>query len=137
MKGNRWAPAARYFLAAVLLATGLGKLIDVPGFARIVASYEVLPVSLTLPAAGVLTFTELALAVWLASGLRQRTAAAASAMLHVVYAAWSGAALWRGLEIANCGCFGVFLARPLSLVTLAEDGVLAAVSLVAMQGRRR
>lgn len=134
---GEWASWARWILVAILLATGLGKLLDVPGFAGVVKSYGVLPDALLLPAAAALTFAELALAGWLASGVRRRSAALAAAVLHVAYAAWSGAALWRGLVIPNCGCFGVFLARPLNLVTLAEDGVLAAVSLVAMQGRGR
>jgi hypothetical protein len=71
---------------------------------------------------------ELLLALWLFSGRRLAGAAAASIAMHLVYAAWSAASLLRGLELANCGCFGVFLARPLSWVTVLEDLVLAGLS---------
>lgn len=37
-------------------------------------------------------------------------------------------ALHRGLQIANCGCFGVYWARPLTAVTLVEDALLLALA---------
>ena len=37
-------------------------------------------------------------------------------------------ALGRGLGLENCGCFGVFLARPLEWYTPLEDAVLIAAS---------
>ena len=38
--------------------------------------------------------------------------------------------LWRGLALANCGCFGVFLARPLTRQTVLEDVVMLGLSLL-------
>ena len=41
--------------------------------------------------------------------------------------------LLRGIPISNCGCFGVFLARPPTWVTIIEDLILLALSLGAWQ----
>ena len=71
---------------------------------------------------------ELALGAWILSGRRLRDAAAGSALLHAGYAAWSAAALARGLRLENCGCFGVYLSRPLTAWTVAEDLSLTAFS---------
>jgi hypothetical protein len=46
----------------------------------------------------------------------------------------------RGLRLANCGCFGVFLPRPLGWSTVIEDlvmaGVCAALAFVAARAER-
>ena len=61
------------------------------------------------------------------------TAAAAvgSAGIHLAYAAWSAVTILRGLRLANCGCFGATLKRPLGWSTVAEDlGLVAASALL-------
>jgi uncharacterized membrane protein YphA (DoxX/SURF4 family) len=135
--GGRLVLVLRLLLAGVLLATAVGKVLDVGGFAAVVTTYRVLPEPLLLPAALALTLGELALGFWLLSGLRLAPAALAAALLHAAYLVWSAAALARGLDIPNCGCFGVFWARPLTWVTLVEDGVLLLVSLALYRGARR
>ena len=132
-----WIAAPQALLALVLLATGVGKALDVAGFAAVVAAYGVLPQGLLLPAAAALAGAELALSAWLASGVRLRRAGWAAAAMHAGYAGWAGLALWRGLDIPNCGCFGVFFARPLTAGTLVEDGALVLVSLLVVKGARR
>ena len=107
------------------------------GFAAVVARYDVLPGVLLLPGAVAVTAAELALSAWLISGVRLRRAGLAAAAMHAGYAGWAGLALWRGLDIPNCGCFGVFFPRPLTAGTLAEDGALALVSLLVAKGARR
>ena len=132
-----WVVAPQLLLALVLLATGVGKALDVPGFAAVVARYDALPVALLLPGVVALTMAELALSAWLVSGIRLRWAGLAAAAMHAGYAGWAGLALWRGLDIPNCGCFGVFFPRPLTAGTLAEDGALVLVSLLVAKGARR
>ena len=119
----------RLIFAALLLATGLAKLLDFPGFAAVVATYRVLPEVLTTPAAVLLTATELALGAWLLTGRRLPEAALATVALHLGYLAWLALALARGLDIPNCGCFGAYLPRPLSPATLAEDALITALAL--------
>lgn len=127
----------RFVLAVVLLTTGAGKLLDLRGFAEIVTTYEVIPDALALPAGLALTLTELGVGVWLLSGKHLALAGLVAAALHLAYFGWSGLALLRGLDIKNCGCFGVFLARPLTPLTLVEDGVLFFAALYIWFGARR
>jgi hypothetical protein len=118
----------RFAIGAILLATAVGKLLDIPGFVRILAQYRALPEEALMPLATAVPVAELVLAVWLFSGRRLAAAALASVGLHAAYAVWSAAAVLRGLKLPNCGCFGVFLARRLSWSTVVEDLVLVAAS---------
>lgn len=131
-----WVVAPRGLLALVLAATGLGKALDVQGFAAVVGTYQVLPAGLLLPGAVALAGLELALAGWLASGVRLRLAGLAAAAMHAGYAAWASLALARGLDVPNCGCFGVFAARSLTPWTVLEDTALLALSVLVMRGAR-
>jgi hypothetical protein len=115
-------------IALILLATGLGKLLDVPGFVQVLATYQALPVWLLRPVAVAFVVLELRLAEWLLSGKRLSHAALASVALHSAFTAWSIVALLRGLNVPNCGCFGVFWARPLTWGTVGEDLFLVAIS---------
>ena len=131
------ALALRLFIGAVLLATSAGKLLDVRGFAGVLKTYEAFPERVLLPLAFAIPLAELGLAVWLLSGRGLAGAALASAAMHAAYGAWSATSLLRGLELANCGCFGVFLARPLGWRTVVEDGVMVGLSLwLAVLARR-
>jgi hypothetical protein len=118
----------QWSIGSLLIATAAGKLLDLPGFAAILGTYRALPASALRPVAGAVAAAELALGAWILSGRRPRDAAAGSAVLHAVYAAWSAAALSRGLRLENCGCFGVYFARPLTARTVAEDLSLTALS---------
>lgn len=120
----------RGFIAFILFATAIGKLLDVAGFAGVIATYHTLPAWSHLPMAWLIPLGELLLAGWLVWGERLRQAALASALMHAGYTAWTGLALLRGLSIANCGCFGVFLARPLTSDTVVEDAVMVGASLL-------
>lgn len=124
--GNRRARTLlRLLIGAVLVATGLGKLLDAAGFARVLGTYRAFPHPLLLPIAVGVPVAELLLGGWLFSGRRPFFAALAALAMHLAYGAWSASALLRGLNLANCGCFGVFLPRPLGWSTVAEDLVLA------------
>jgi hypothetical protein len=126
--GNR---TARIFLRTlvgfVLLATAVGKLLDLPGFARVLDTYRVFPEGLLLAIGAAVVLAEVALALWLISGRRPFSAAVAGLVLHLAYAAWASSALHRGLQLSNCGCFGVFFPRRLSWSTVAEDLALAGI----------
>ena len=117
--------ALRFFIGAVLVVTAAGKLLDVSGFAAVIRTYRVFPEPVLLPLAVLVPLAELSLGAWLFSGRRLFSAAVAAFGMHVVYAAWSASALARGLELSNCGCFGVFLPRPLGWATVAEDAAMA------------
>jgi hypothetical protein len=120
--------ALRLFLGLVLLATAVGKLLDVEGFARVLATYEAFPEAALRSLAVAVPLLELAIAIWLFSGRLLVAAAAAALALHAVYTVWAAAALLRGLRVPNCGCFGVFFPRPLGWRTVFEDLVLVGLS---------
>ena len=119
----------RICLGAVILGAGVGKALDVPGFVGVMRTYDLglSDAALRLVAVGVTLF-ELGLGSWILSGRRLRAAALLSAAMHFGYLVLLTDALRRGLELENCGCFGVFLARPLEWYTPLEDAVLIAAS---------
>lgn len=131
-----WAIAARWLLAAIFLATGLGKALDLPGFAAVLGPYRLLPEALLLPAAIALTAAEFAIAAGLAWRPALRPAARAGLGLALLNAAVLTLTLARGIALENCGCFGVFLARPLRPWTPLEDLVLAGLALAVLAGYR-
>ena len=128
----------RVFIGLVLLATAAGKLMDVRGFAGVLRTYEAFAEDALLPVAIGVPLAELALALWLFSGRRMAGAAAGALAMQLVYAGWAAASVLSGLKLANCGCFGVFLARPLGWRTVLEDLVMAGLSawLLALARRR-
>lgn len=123
-----WGRRLRWFFAALLLATAVGKLLDMQGFYGVVRSFQVLPEALIVPSAWALTLTEFLLADLLLLGWWMTWVSRAVVALHTMFWIWLAATLVRGIPIDNCGCFGVFLARPLTGQTLVEDGVLLALA---------
>ena len=121
-----------------MLATAVGKLLDMPGFYAVLRTYQTLPELLIVPSAWAITLLELLLAVWLVLGRWLKLAALAVVAAHVMYLAWITMAWLRGLALDNCGCFGVFLARPLTGQTVIEDTalLLAALGLLWTVSRR-
>ena len=119
----------RFTIGAILLTTAAGKLASLSGFARVLGTYQAFPAPLLLPLAIAVSLAELLLAVWLFSGRCLLSAALASAGMHLAYAVGAAVTLARGIEVPNCGCFGVFLARPLASSTVVGDAALVAASL--------
>ena len=120
----------QFGIGIILLSTSIGKMLDVPGFVLVLKTYQMFPdFSLSVVA---LTFVivELKMAELLILGKNLSTAAAASIIIHVVFTMGATVTLLRGLDIPNCGCFGVFLARPLTWGTVGEDLTMVAASVV-------
>jgi uncharacterized membrane protein YphA (DoxX/SURF4 family) len=127
----------RWFFALLMAASAIGKLADMPGFYAIIASYKFLSAVIITPSAWALALFELSLAVWLAVGKRLRPAALVLIALHLMYLAWLLIALARGLNIPNCGCFGVYLARPLTWLTPLEDLFLLALATLLWRAQKK
>jgi len=126
---------AAWTLALVFLATGLGKALDVGGFAAVLGAYQLFPPGLLLPLAALVVVAELAIAMGLTQPRWRRRAAIAAGAISAANAAILGLTLLRGIPLENCGCFGVFLARPLNWTTPIEDLVLFALAIVVARGR--
>jgi hypothetical protein len=112
------------FIGIVLLASALGKSLDLPGFVGVLDTYRAFPGWLLQPLALAVVGVEWVLGAWVLSGRRLREAALASLWLNAGYAAWMTITLARGLELTNCGCFGVFFPQPLRWYSPLEDLVL-------------
>lgn len=115
-----------------MLATGIGKLLDIPGFIGVLETYRLFPAWVHPVVAVGMVLIELRLAEWLLLGKRLVRTAFFSVLLHSAFTFVSAMTLLRGLELPNCGCFGVFLARPLTWWTVVEDLVLVGMSLILM-----
>jgi Methylamine utilisation protein MauE len=120
----------RWFFVLLLAASAISKLADMPGFYAVIKSYALLPEAVIPISAWTLAILELALAIWLAMGKRINVAALIVIALHFVYLIWLMIALTRGLHIPNCGCFGIYWARPLTWLTLLEDFILLVLAIV-------
>ena len=120
-------------IGVIVIGAGSGKALDLGGFVDVLDTYRVFPPAFLWPVALLVTGGELVFGAWLLSGIRLRTTAALSILLHIAYTLWLTVALARGLDLANCGCFGVYLARPLSWFSPIEDVILAALSVLLMR----
>lgn len=126
----------RIGVGLIVFGAGLGKLLDVAGFVEVMRTYHLFPEwSLWYGAVGAVVF-ELSLGAWLLSGWRMPTAALLAGAMHLGYAVLLTVSWLRGLQLENCGCFGVFLARPLRWYSPLEDMALAGLS-VALFGLAR
>ncbi len=120
----------RYFISALLFLTSLGKLLDVPGFVKVLETYQAIPTWAIHFVVVTLILLELRIAEWLLKDRTLMLGAIFSMVLHLIFIFWTLITLFRGLSIPNCGCFGVFFARPLSGWTVFEDLILVIASLV-------
>lgn len=123
----------RLFLGLLFTVTGLAKLLDNRGFAQVIASYQLgLPGLILLPFGLCISLAE----VWIGTNLlrarRVRLCLWGTLLFQVGYGALAAMTLGRGIALDNCGCFGVFLARPLRWTTVLEDAVLAAISALCL-----
>ena len=95
----------RLLLAAVLLAAGIAKVLDLDSTVRAVRAYAVLPEPVVPAFAIAVPVLELALGALLVLGLRVRQVALATLAMLLLYVVALGQAWARGLQI-DCGCFG-------------------------------
>lgn len=118
----------RALISGILLASALGKSLDLTGFVEVLATYRAVPVGWLWPLAWLVIGVEWVLALWLLSGWNLGIGALACTALNLGYAVWMTASLLRGLDIPNCGCFGRFFPQPLRWYSPLEDLVLVGMS---------
>jgi len=122
----------RFFVGLILISTGIGKGLDMSGFVSILASYQLMPHYLNVLFAYTLPFIELGTGIGLILAIKRIQMAWLAVAIHVLMLCTVIITLSRGIVVPNCGCFGVFLARPLSTVTAIEDLVMLTMSLLAL-----
>jgi len=114
----------RLFVGLIFFASALGKSLDLPGFVDILGTYRLFPPWILWPLALVITGLEWVLAVWILSGWQLATGALIALILNGFYALGLTVTLLRGIDLSNCGCYGVFFPQPLRWYSPLEDLVL-------------
>ena len=118
----------RYLFVLIYLTTSLGKLLDNRGFAQAITAYQLPGLEqvngFTLSFALAFSLFELLLAYALVTQKKLFLAVYAVVVVQAMYLVLALVTLYRGIAIDNCGCFGVFLQRPLTMATVYEDLVL-------------
>jgi len=127
----RWlTPVLRTFFCVLMTTTAIGKLLDNRGFAEVIATYQFgIPEPVLLPLALSVSLFELGLGLAILARLKLRGMAQLVVAVHAGYLALAAITNLRGLHLTNCGCFGVFLARPMTWMTVVEDAILLALAL--------
>ncbi|NDV22419.1 MauE/DoxX family redox-associated membrane protein [Desulfovibrio sp. JC022] len=92
----------RCLLAAVFLYAGVGKLLDVQGFATVISGYGLLPGQLNYVAAVVLPLAEILIAVGLLWDVKGSLSS--YSVLLLVFMAVLAHGINMGLDV-DCGCF--------------------------------
>ena len=134
-------PAVHWLLSfvvgGVFVYASLSKIADPQSFAKIVYHYQVIGPSASLgfvPAnllAVALPWLELVAGVLLIAGLWRREAAWLTALMLAVFVIAVASALFRGIDIQNCGCFALDASgRAAGWKLIAGDLALLAASLV-------
>lgn len=129
----------RIALGAVYVAMAGGQVASWPSMPSILGAYDVVP-GWSLPwLAAVLIGGELLAGVWFLA--RPRSQALMPVWVYTAVALlWTflgASALARGVMVANCGCFGVYLTQRLSWFTLAQDGLLLVYAALMIRGSGR
>ncbi|MCI5073284.1 hypothetical protein MRY82_10165 [bacterium] len=124
----------RYLFVLIYLTTSLGKLLDNRGFAQAIIAYQLPGLEqmngFVLSFALAFSLFELLLAYALATQKKLLHTAYAVVAVQAMYLVLALVTLYRGIAIDNCGCFGVFLQRPLTMATVYEDLVLLIMAIV-------
>ena len=113
----------RWYLGYVFIAACLHKIAHPGSFAVDVATYDILPLSLTNLVAIVLPWMELLAGAMLVTGFRVRAAALMVFGMMVVFIVALALALHAGLDM-SCGCFASEGAQgedPISIKTIFRD----------------
>lgn len=123
--------ALRLGLGGLFVVAGVLKLRDPAAFATDIANYQLLPQYAALLAA-MLPAVEILAGLALIAGPAswRRSAAAAIALMMVVFTVAAASALARGIDI-SCGCFGGESGRVDGL-TIVRDVVLLAAAIAAV-----
>ncbi len=127
----------KYFFALLVIATGVGKLLDNRGFADVILTYQFgIPHLLAMVLGLVVSMFELFLGIFIVLEKKQNRNAVLLILMHFGYVLLATLSNLRGLNLQNCGCFGVFWGRPLTWWTVIEDLILMLFSVLFYYANR-
>lgn len=138
--GNWLTTAIRICMGAMLLSSGVMKILSPSSFGLLVARYEVLPELLVPYAAVAVPALEALLGLLLIVGLRARAAAFVSMLLMAAFIAVIAVNVARGRSF-ECGCFGferlgIGLAETVSPWLIVRDALFLACFALLFRARR-
>ncbi len=115
-------------IGPLLLATGIGRALGIPGYIVVLETYQSFPLILHWPIALLVILIELLVGLAILLPKFLRIGSYLAIWMHLAYASLAAITLLRGIDVPNCGCFGVFLARPLGWNTVTEDLVMTGLA---------
>ena len=121
--------AATGMVALTFIRALIHKIGDFDGFRQSVEDYRLLPASLSLPTALLLTLIEALLLVALLLPWTRLEGAAIAAIMLALYAGAMAINLLRGRHSIDCGCGGV--GQPVSWGLIGRNGALIATAALA------
>ena len=120
----------RIIIGTVFLLSGLSKIAAMREFSRAVAAYEILPHAITVPAAYLLPWFELALGIVILFGWHIGTFSAISAALLTLFTLAVLVNITRGQRDLACGCFGALVQERMGWKILIRNVWLTGAALV-------
>lgn len=118
-------------LAALWLAAGLHKIVDLGAFEGSLEAYDIVPRALLAPLGRLLPVLELALGAGLLVAATRPAAAVLGALLLLGYGAAIALNLHRGRRDLDCGCMGFGARQQISPALLWRNALAALASLCA------
>jgi len=132
-----WGRLLRLYVLAVYGVAAIGKLFDLSGFERSIASAASwLPTSLLLSIALLLITIELLVAAAMLSERWLRPGAAVGMWLAGAFTVFTGFKLLTGF-LEPCDCFGVFLSLPPVAMMLVDVALFTACALLSQAARTK
>lgn len=113
-------------LGAVYTAMAVGQAASWRRMSGILDAYDLLPAGVSPWLAGVVIAGEVVCGVWFLARPRSHalTPVWVYTAVSAVWAILGAQAYLRGVSVANCGCFGIYLSQRLSAFVLAQDALL-------------
>ncbi|WP_236240222.1 MauE/DoxX family redox-associated membrane protein [Streptomyces sp. CC228A] len=128
----------RIVLGAVYTAMAVGQLASFGHMPGILAAYGLVDGGAATALAVALIAGELVCGIWFLA--RPRSKALAPVWVYtavsVVWSLLAVQAYARGLTVANCGCFGIYLSQRLSWFVLAQDALTLFYAGLLLHGAR-
>ncbi|MER6999190.1 MauE/DoxX family redox-associated membrane protein [Streptomyces sp. NPDC000410] len=129
----------RIVLGTVYTAMAVGQLASFGHMPRILSAYGLVTGAAGTGLAVALIAGELVAGVWFLARPRSKALAPVWAYtgVSVVWTVLAVQAYARGLEVGNCGCFGIYLTQRLSWFVLVQDALILLYAAVLIRAARR
>jgi putative oxidoreductase len=130
--GRGFVLVLRLFLGCLFIISSLHKIYHPDQFAVAVRAYQIIPINLSNLFALLVAWTEAMAGIMLLFGIMTRKAAAAVALLLVMFVVAITTTLVRGLTI-DCGCFSSKGGHAADLTLIVQDLFLATAAVLVMR----